>query len=59
MSPANADQIDARYRLPDELWTLILALLPESPSHAKGGRPRREDRACMEGILYVLKTGIP
>lgn len=57
--PAYVDQIDVRYRLPDEFWKLILVLFTDPPSHAHGGRPRRDDRACMEGILYVLKTGIP
>lgn len=52
-------QIDPRYRLPDELWALILPLLPERPPRSRGGRPRRDDRQCMEGILYVLKTCIP
>jgi putative transposase len=52
-------QIDARYRLSDELWILILPLLPERPPPPRGGRPRRDDRQCMEGILNVLRTSIP
>ena len=59
MPPAYGGQIDVRYHLSDELWKLIRVLLPDPPSHAHGGRPRREDRTCREGILYVLKTGIP
>lgn len=42
----------------DELWQLIHLLLPPEPPKPKGGRPRVPDRAALEGILYVLKTGI-
>ena len=45
--------------LPDELWEVIEPLLPAEPSKPKGGRPRVPDRACMTGILFVLRTGIP
>lgn len=43
----------------DELWAVIAPLLPASPSHAKGGRPRVSDRKALNGILYVLRTGLP
>ena len=45
--------------LPDALWNLIQPLLPPSPRRAKGGRPRLPDRACLTGILFVLRSGIP
>jgi len=57
--PLYVSQIDPRYRLTDELWALILPLLPERSLRSRGGRPRRDDRQCMEGVLYVLKTSIP
>ena len=43
----------------DELWALVAPLLPPEPPKSKGGRPRLPDRACLTGILFVLKTGIP
>ncbi len=49
----------AKAILPDELWEVIEPLLPAEPPKPKGGRPRVPDRACMTGILFVLRTGIP
>lgn len=43
--------------LKDKQWDLIADLFPHPPVSAKGGRPRIEPRACLEGILWVLKTG--
>jgi len=43
----------------DELWVAMKPLLPPEPPKPKGGRPRRDDRAVLGGIIYVLKSGIP
>jgi transposase len=43
----------------DELWALVAPLLPPKPPKPKGGRPRVPDRACLTGIIFVLKSGIP
>lgn len=45
--------------LPDALWELIQPLLPPTPVRQNGGRPRLSDRACLTGILFVLRSGIP
>jgi transposase len=45
--------------VPDDLWTIVEPLVPPEPPKPKGGRPRRSDRACLTGIIFVLKTGIP
>ena len=41
------------------LWERIEPLLPPEPLTPKGGRPRVPDRACLTGIIFVLKSGIP
>src|SRR5215471_772240 len=50
----------ARPILTDELWAVIQPLLPEVPPRPPGapGRPRLPDRACLTGILFVLRTGM-
>jgi transposase len=45
--------------LTDELWNRIEPLIPPEPPRPEGGRPRIGARACLLGILFVLKTGIP
>ena len=43
----------------ERLWEVIGLLLPAEPPKPKGGRPRVPDRAALEGIVYVLRSGIP
>ncbi len=45
--------------VPDDLWAIVAPLLPPEPPKPKGGRPRVPDRACLTGIIFVLKSGIP
>jgi len=45
-------------RLQDEQWDLIEALLPKVRRRADGrGRPRCDDRAVLNGILWILRSG--
>jgi transposase len=44
--------------LPDQLWTEIEPLLPARAPQPKGGRPWAEDRDCLRGILFILRSGI-
>ncbi len=43
----------------DELWAVIEPLLPSPKPKPRGERPRIPDRNALEGILFVLITGIP
>ena len=44
--------------LSDALWSTVEPMFPSHPPSPKGGAPRRDDRKCLEGILYVLRGGI-
>ena len=51
----------ARPLLPDDLWEFIRPFLPP-PKRRRFRNPGRkpiDDRRCLTGILFVLKTGIP
>ena len=41
------------------LFKKIKPLLPVFVASAKGGRPRVSDEQALNGILFVLRTGIP
>jgi transposase len=43
--------------LTDDQWERVARHLPEHPPSPKGGRPRADDRECLEGVLWLLRTG--
>lgn len=45
-----------RHRLTDEQWKLICDLFP---APKRTGRPLRDRRSIMDGILWILRTGSP
>jgi len=46
--------------LNDEQWGLLEPLLPRLPRRADGrGRPWKDSRVVLNGILWVLRTGAP
>src|SRR5437763_14444967 len=46
--------------VPDELGEAIQPLLPRHKARpGKRGKPPVGDRACLTGIVFVLKSGIP
>jgi transposase len=49
-----------RVRVPDLLWRELEPLIPRPQRRFRyPGRKRHDERACLEGILYVLRWGIP
>ena len=49
---------DGGWRIPDALWEQMAPLLPPRPSHPLGcHNPRVPDRAALDGIFFVLRTG--
>lgn len=44
-------------RLTDEQWRKVEPLLPKNKRGLKGGRPRVDNRACFEGVMWILRTG--
>src|SRR5262249_48668744 len=42
----------------DELWAVIVPLLPPEPLKPKGGRLHLEAHCVLTGIIFVLKSGI-
>ena len=46
--------------LTDGQWSVIFPLIPEPPRRADGkGRPWKDCRSVMNGVLWVLRTGAP
>jgi transposase len=43
--------------LSDEQWVLIADLLADPAPDPRGGRPRHDSRRCLEGVLWVLRSG--
>ncbi len=43
--------------LTDDLWSLISDLFVDPKPDPRGGRPRVEPRRCIEGILWILRSG--
>ena len=47
-------------RVPETLWREVEPLLPVPERRFRyPGRRRHDDRACLEGILYVLRYAVP
>ncbi len=45
-----------RHRLTDEQWELIADVFP---APKRMGRPRRDRRTILDGMLWILRTGSP
>lgn len=49
----------SKYAVSDRFWDVFAQVLPVRVNTHRfgGGRPRRSDRDCLNGILFVLRTG--
>lgn len=43
--------------LTDKQWLAIADLFPDPPPNPKGGCPSIPARACLEGVIWILRTG--
>jgi transposase len=46
-----------RPQLIDELWARLSDLFKPPKTSPQGGRPRIDSHACLEGVLWVLRSG--
>lgn len=44
-------------RVTDDLWDRFQRHIPPHRVSPKGGRPPCDDRACLDGIVFVLRSG--
>jgi len=52
-----ASKMDPTTQLTEKQWLLIAPLFPWKPPVRVGGRPKALPRDCLEGILWILRTG--
>jgi transposase len=53
-------KVDTKLDLTDEQWAALEPLIPKPPRRADGrGRPWRDTREVLNGILWILRTGAP
>lgn len=45
------------WRVDDALWALLAPILKSDKSRKKPGRPRRDDRAIFDGLIWLARTG--
>jgi|SRR5680860_289713 len=45
------------WRVDDDLWALLAPILKSDKARKKPGRPRRDDRAIFDGLIWLARTG--
>jgi transposase len=45
------------WRVDEALWALLAPILKSDKSRKKSGRPRRDDRAIFDGLIWLARTG--
>jgi transposase len=54
---STGSKMEPEFELSDEQWNLISDLFPTEPVGPKGGRPQVASRPCVEGIIWILRSG--
>lgn len=57
VKPPEGSKMEPEFELTDEQWNLIKDLFIETPVGPKGGRPVVTSRLCVEGVLWILRSG--
>ncbi len=55
-APATPDD-PTIWRVDDDLWALLEPILRVDKPRRKSGRPRRDDRAIFDGLIWLARTG--
>lgn len=45
------------WRVDDVLWALLAPILASTKARKTSGRPRRDDRAIFDGLIWLARTG--
>ena len=45
------------WRVDDDLWALLAPMLKCEKERKKSGRPRRDDRAIFDGLIWLARSG--
>ena len=45
------------WRVDDALWAVLAPVLKSDKARKKPGRPRRDDRASFDGLIWLARTG--
>ena len=57
-APAATEKDDPTiWRVDDALWALLAPILACAKPRKKPGRPRRDDRAIFDGLIWLARTG--
>jgi putative transposase len=56
-APVAAPDDPTIWRVDDALWARLAPLLRSNKPRKKPGRPRRDDRVLLDGVLWLLRTG--
>ena len=49
--------LETIWRVPDDLWDRVKGVLDKRDPAPESGRPRIDQRAALNGIIFILRTG--